>query len=62
MIEVSLEFFNRYISTRKYDVRTIVKGKFPYTSEIRCKVTNKLVGKVVDSFPRPVTSKYYIFE
>ena len=62
MREVSMYFFYRYISTRKYDVRTVVKGKFPYTSEIRCKVTDKLVGKIVDSLPRPVTRTYYIIE
>ena len=62
MREVSMEYFNRYVSTRKYDVRTVVKGKFPYTCEIRCKVTDRIVGKIVDSLPRPVTSTYYIIE
>ena len=56
MKEVTKEYF--YSKIGKLDVTVYPRGEFPYTTEFKLR-NGQMMGKVVESLPRPITEKYY---
>lgn len=56
MKEVTKEYF--YSKIGKLDVTVYPIGNFPYTTEFKLR-NGRIVGKTVETLPRPITEKYY---